>query len=78
MIPDSEANTLPGVTLSFKGRFTPLGSETDFGSVTFDSDGYEDVRFSTRAMTMEISGDTDQDFAVGKIRLDVTQGGSRR
>ena len=78
VIPDSEANTLPGVTLSFKGRFTPLGSETDFGSVTFDSDGYEDVRFSTRAMTMEISGDTDQDFAVGNIRLDVTQGGSRR
>ena len=78
VIPDSEANTLPGVTLSFKGRFTPLGSETNFGSVTFDSDGYEDVRFSTRSMTMEVTGDSNQDFAVGKIRLDVTQGGSRR
>ncbi len=78
VIPDSEANTLPGVTLSFKGRFTPLGPETNFGSVTFDSDGYEDVRFSTRSMTMEITGDTDQDFSVGNIRLDVKQGGSRR
>lgn len=78
VIPDSEANTLPGVTLSFKGRFTPLGSETDFGSVTFDADGYSDVRFSTRSMTMEVTGDSNQDFAVGKIRLDVTQGGSRR
>ncbi len=44
ILPDEEANTLPGVTLSFKGKFTPLGPTTDFGSFTFESDGYTDAR----------------------------------
>ena len=44
---DEEANT-PGVTLGFKGRFNPLGAEQDFGSFTFENDGYTDARFTAR------------------------------
>ena len=77
IIPDEEANTLPGVTLSFKGRFTPLGSETDFGSFTFESDGYTDARFSARQVQMTVTGSTTQDFQVGNIRLDVRNRGRR-
>ena len=78
IIPDSEANTLPGVTLSFKGKFTPLGPETDFGSFTFDAaDGYTDARFTARQVQMTVTGETTQDFEVGNIRLDLRNRGRR-
>ena len=77
IIPDEEANNLPGVDISFKGRFTPLGAETDFGTFTFDSDGYTDARFSARQVKMKVTGDTDQQFQVGNIRLDVRTRGRR-
>ena len=77
IIPDEEANTLPGVTISFKGKFTPLGSETDFGSFTFDNDGYTDARFTARQVQMTVTGSTNQDFQVGNIRLNVRTRGRR-
>lgn len=77
IIPDEEAGTLPGVVLSFTGRFTPLGAETDFGSFTFENDGYTDARFSARQVKMKVTGDTDQLFKVGNIRLDVKKRGRR-
>ena len=77
IIPDETANTLPGVTISFKGKFTPLGSETDFGSFTFNTDGYTDARFSARQVKMKVTGSTTQPFQVGKIRLDLKNRGKR-
>jgi hypothetical protein len=77
IIPDEEANTLPGVTISFKGRFTPLGSETDFGSFTFENDGYTDARFTARQVQMTVTGGTTQDFQVGNIRLNLRNRGRR-
>lgn len=77
LIPDEKTTTLPGITLSFKGRNTPLGAETDFGSFTFASDGYTDARFTARQMQMKVTGDTDQAFQVGNIRADVKQRGRR-
>ena len=68
---------MPGVDISFKGRFTPLGSETDFGTFTFDSDGYTDARFTARQVQMKVTGDTDQQFQVGMIRLNVRTRGRR-
>jgi len=77
IIPDSEASTLPGVTISFKGKYTPLGETFDFGSFTFESDGYTDARFNGRQVMMTVTGDTNQDFKLGDIRLDVTNRGRR-
>ena len=77
IIPDSEANTLPGVTLSFKGKFTSNGAETDFGSFTFESDGYMDARFTARSISMKVEGDTDQDFKLGQVRVDAKPRGKR-
>jgi hypothetical protein len=77
IIPDEEANTLPGVTISFKGKFTPLGSETDFGSFTFENDGYTDARFTARQVQMTVTGSTTQDFQVGNIRLNLRTRGRR-
>ena len=66
------------MVLSFKGKFTPLGPTTDFGSFTFDSsDGYTDARFSARQVQMTVTGDTDQTFEVGNIRLDLKARGKR-
>jgi len=77
IVPDEEANTLPGVTISFKGKFTPLGSETDFGSFTFENDGYTDARFTARQVQMTVTGGVTQDFQVGNIRLDLKTRGKR-
>ena len=77
ILPDEEANTLPGVTISFKGRFTPLGSETDFGSFTFENDGYTDARFTARQVQMTVTGSTAQTFQVGNIRLNLRNRGRR-
>lgn len=77
ILPDSEATNLPGVTLGFKGKQTPLGSETDFGNFTFEADGYSDARFSARSVSLNVTGDANQDFQVGDIRLDVKPRGRR-
>ena len=77
IIPDEEANSLPGVTISFKGKFTPLGTETDFGSFTFESDGYTDARFTARQVQMRVDGSLTQDFQVGDIRVDAKARGKR-
>ena len=77
IIPDEEANTLPGVTIGFKGKFTPLGPITDFGNFTFESDGYTDARFTARQVQMTVTGTTTQDFQVGNIRLNLRNRGRR-
>ena len=68
---------LPGVTISFTGKFTPLGAETDFGSFTFENDGYTDARFNARQVKMKVTGSTTQDFQVGQIRVDARARGRR-
>jgi len=77
ILPDEEANTLPGVVISFTGRFTPLGAETNFGNFTFNSDGYTDARFTARQVRMKVTGTTNQEFQVGNIRLDLRNRGRR-
>lgn len=77
IIPDTESNTKPGVTISFKGKQTPLGSEEDFGSFAFNSSGYQDCRFSARQVNMTVEGDRTQDFKIGNIRLDIKARGRR-
>ena len=77
IIPDEEANALPGVTIGFKGKFTPLGPTTDFGNFTFESDGYTDARFTARQVQMTVTGNTTQDFQVGNIRLNLRNRGRR-
>lgn len=77
IIPDEEANALPGVTIGFKGKFTPLGPTTNFGNFTFESDGYTDARFTARQVQMTVTGSTTQDFQVGNIRLNLRNRGRR-
>ena len=77
ILPDEDANTLPGVTISFRGRFNPLGEETNFGNFNFDADGYTDARFTARQVQMKVTGDGSQPFQVGNIRLDVKKRGKR-
>jgi hypothetical protein len=51
--------------------------ETNFGTFTFDNDGYTDARFTARQVKMKVTGDGSQPFQVGKIRLDVKKRGKR-
>ena len=44
---------------------------------TFNSDGYTDARFTARQVRMKVTGDTDQMFQVGNIRLDLRNRGRR-
>jgi hypothetical protein len=80
IIPDEESSILPGITIGFKGRFAPLGPETDFGDFNFDAngyDGYTDARFTARQVSMKVTGSLEQDFQVGKIRVDGKPRGRR-
>jgi len=77
ILPDEESNSLPGITIGFKGKNTPLGTETDFGNFTFESDGYTDARFTARQVSMTVTGSLTQDFQVGNIRLDIKPRGKR-
>ena len=77
IIPDEESVNLPGITIGFTGGFTPLGSQTDFGNFTFETDGYTDARFSARQVQMKITGSLTEDFQVGVIRVDGKPRGRR-
>ena len=68
---------MPGITVGFTGGFTPLGSQTDFGNFTFQTDGYTDARFSARQVQMKITGSLTEDFQVGVIRVDGKPRGRR-
>lgn len=77
ILPDEESNNLPGITIGFTGKNTPLGTETDFGNFTFEADGYTDARFTARQLSMKVTGSLTQDFQVGNIRLDIKPRGKR-
>lgn len=78
LIPDEESQNIPALTLSMKGKFTPNGQETDFGSFTFDSNtGYTDCRISSRQLSLTVTGATNQDFKLGKVRANVKSRGKR-
>lgn len=64
-----------GVT--FYGRHTPEGSERVFGPYTVRSDGYVDTRVTTREARIRFAATQDADWSLGKVRLDVAQGGAR-
>ena len=63
--------------ISFYSRFTPEGNERVFGPYAPRSDGYTDVRVSGREARIRFAASQDADFGIGKVRLDVSQGGQR-
>jgi len=63
--------------ISFYSRFTPEGNERTFGPYAPRSDGYTDVRVSGREARIRFAASQDADFGIGKVRLDVSQGGQR-
>ena len=73
IIPD-ELN-LGDVTLTFKTRFYPNGTEESYGPFTMLNP--TGVRFQGRQVRMRINGSELVDWRAGKMRLNVTTGGSR-
>jgi len=73
IIPD-ELN-LGDVTLTFKTRFYPNGTEESYGPFTMLNP--TGVRFQGRQVRMRINGSEVVDWRAGKMRLNVTTGGSR-
>ena len=67
------------ITIGFKGRFTPLGTETDFGNFTFaDMTVIPMLDLAARQSIYESNRfDLTQDFQVGKIRVDGKPRGRR-
>ena len=73
IIPDER--TSGQARLRFYGRYTPEGTETEYGPYTLSP--YTDARFTARQVGMKVEGAADADWRVGKIRLDVVAGGQR-
>lgn len=63
--------------MTFYGRHAPEGAERTFGPYWARSDGYTDVRVNTREARIRFAAIHDADFGIGKVRLDVSQGGGR-
>ena len=78
LVTDEESKNVSALTISMKGRFTPNGPETDFGSFSFNnSDGYTDCRITARQVSMTVTGVTTETYKVGNIRADVQTRGRR-
>ena len=76
MVTDHNAGT-NGVRFKFTTRRTPDGSSSTTSTVSPQSDGYTDVRFSGRSMQYHVEAPFDQDFDIGKMRIDLRPGGKR-
>jgi hypothetical protein len=75
VIPDE--NTIGNVSVSFRTREYPNGSETTIGEATLNSSGKADVRFSARQAELVVTGDASAAWRWGEPRLKVAAGGKR-
>jgi hypothetical protein len=73
LIPDEK--TQGDVTATFKTRFYPNGSESEYGP--FNMSNPTSVRFQGRQVRMRVEGSVATDWRVGIMRLDARQGGRR-
>lgn len=73
LIPDEESQG--NVTLKFKTRFYPNGTEREYGS--YSTSNPTSVRFTGRQIRMRIESASNDDWRVGIIRIEATQGGKR-
>ena len=64
-------------TFTFYGKNAPDGAERTFGPYTPKASGYTDTRVSARESCLKITAAVDDDWSVGKIRLDVRPGSAR-
>jgi hypothetical protein len=73
MIP--EEDTQGEVSVKFKTRFYPNGSETEHGP--FDPTNPTSVRMTGRQVRVRIDGDAEANWRVGDVRLRISGGGRR-
>jgi len=73
LIPD-ELN-LGDVTATFKTRFYPTDTESEFGPFTLSNP--TSVRFTGRQIRMRVTGNTNDDWRVGVMRIEAVPGGRR-
>ena len=74
VVPDEKSQG--SVSVSFKSRFAPEGTETTHGPYTISSK-YTDVRFSGRQVSFKVTGVQLGDWRVGNFRLEAVPGSMR-
>lgn len=75
LLPDEKNNG--DVRVSLKCKYTPNGTETEYGPYTVRSDGYTDVRASGRQASIRVEAVNDNDWRVGTFRADIRLGAKR-
>jgi len=65
------------MSLTGYSRLTPEGSERTFGPYAPRSNGYTDTRISGRDIRVRLTATKDEEWSVGKMRLDVASGTGR-
>lgn len=73
ILPDE--NSQGKVHFSCRIRYTPNGSETTYGPFTVAP--YTDARLSGRQVALDVTGQADEDWRLGRVRLDAVAGGGR-
>lgn len=77
LIPDSDSLSLNALQYRFTGRQTPHDGPVTYGPYQPDDDGYTDVRFEARQVSIRVEAVNDVDWRLGVIRADVQPGGRR-
>ena len=76
ILTDLDAGT-NGIRFKFKTQLTPNGAETESSAYAVDSDGYMDIRIQGREVSFRVESPYDQNWDIGKNRMDVKALGKR-
>jgi len=77
LITDTENLGDNGLRFKFKTQQTPEDTEAESAIYDIQSDGYTDIRVQGREVSLRVESPYDQDWDIGRVRMEVTQGGRR-
>ena len=76
ILTDIESGT-NGLRIKFKTQLTPNGTETESTSYPIETDGFTDIRIQGRGVSMVVESPFDQNWDLGRNRMDVKALGKR-
>ena len=77
LITDTENLGDNGLRFKFKTQQTPEDTEAESAIYDIQSDGYTDIRVQGREVSLRVESPYDQDWDIGRVRMEVAQGGRR-
>ena len=77
LITDTENVGSNGLRFRFKTRQTPAQTFSESQIYDLQTDGYTDIREQGRELSLRVESPYDQDFDIGRVKMQVSPGGRR-